>query len=61
MHHDPYSIRGNYGACCVSLPFMLQVPPRLDGFKVYEESDDEQLMLEVAAAWGSLAKVMCCC
>eukprot|EP00775_Hariotina_reticulata_P004857 gene4857-5102_t len=36
------------------------IPPRLDGFKVYEESDDEQLMLEVAAAWGSLAKVTVC-
>jgi hypothetical protein len=40
------------------LPLLLQIPPRLDGLKVYDDHvGDEQLMLEVAASWGSNSKV----
>jgi hypothetical protein len=34
-----------------------QIPPRLDGLKVYDEVGDEQLLLELALAWGSAVKV----
>jgi hypothetical protein len=40
------------------LLFNTQLPPRLDGMKVYDDHvGDEQLMLEVATSWGSDSKV----
>lgn len=40
---------------------MLQIPPRLDGLKVYDEVGDEQVLLELALAWGSSIKVRHAC
>jgi Ca2+-dependent lipid-binding protein len=41
-----------------------QVPPRIDGIKVYEQGGDELVLMEVVVAWGSNLKVrvfMCAC
>lgn len=41
-------------------PAPAQIPPRLDGLKVYDEVGDEQVLLELALAWGSAVKVGGC-
>lgn len=43
--------------CMLVTLLHLQDSPRIQGLKVYDEVGEEQVMVEVAAAWGSTCKV----
>lgn len=52
----------NASATPYTLQLHLQVPPRLDGIKVFDfPGSDEQLMMELAVSWGSASQVCVRC